>query len=101
MEGFDFSYAECPLSAEVKAMGYDLEKIKVAEIKNFTVISDCERAIKLMKGEARCPWYLKEQISDIKKMGEEMMIQGWIHKKREYNISAHERAKLGIKEKKE
>ncbi|WOL14234.1 hypothetical protein Cni_G23014 [Canna indica] len=99
MEGYDYGLANSPLMAEVKAIETAMVSAKAQGFRNFKIASNCQRAVKILKRESKCHWFLKELIKDINILASQMSFQGWLYMRRKFNKEVHDLAKSGIKAK--
>ncbi|WOL13253.1 hypothetical protein Cni_G22022 [Canna indica] len=94
MQGSGMQVAENPLHAELKAIWYDLDNVRKKSFQCIHVCSDCEMAVKMLKGEVRTPRQLKPLVKKMRKLALSVKVIDWnfIRKNRneEANILARE-----------
>ncbi|WOK98048.1 Ribonuclease H-like domain containing protein [Canna indica] len=61
------------------------------------MFSDCLRLINILNNNFKPPWSIKNLISDIILMSDNLQIQGWLHINRELNVAAHNLAKQAMR----
>ncbi|WOL00310.1 hypothetical protein Cni_G09023 [Canna indica] len=84
------------VSAELNAVWMSLVKFRQMNIKHIKLFTDCKMVIDMINGDVKAPWFMKDQVRDVIKIGDEVQVVEWSHIRRENNQNAHWLAKHGL-----